>query len=143
MLKNGQTFTTKPTLHQEMFLDPPLSPYQEFSKIYKNWFVRGFLAGIQNPWKPLSFTLKYISCLERKFEIQKKSYSTHSNAQYPMQMSSTVRSESIDFHVANLYVSSKTLLGTRYPHIIFHLHFMFIEILTLFLILLYLDSIKY
>ena len=102
----------------------------------------GFLAGIQNPWKPLSFTLKYISCLERKFEIQKESYSTHSNAQYPMQMSSTVRSESIDFHVANLYVSSKTLLETRYPHIIFHSHFMFIEILTLFLILLYLDSIN-
>ena len=57
-------------------------------------------------------------------------------------MSSTVRSENIDFHVANLYVSSKTLLETRYPHIIFHSHFMFIEILTLFLILLYLDSIS-
>ena len=63
-------------------------------------------------------------------------------APHSLQMSSTVRSENINFHVANLYVSSKTLLETRYPHIIFHSHFMFIEILTLFLILLYLDSIN-
>ena len=41
-----------------------------------------FLAEIKNPSKPLSFTLKYISCPERKFEIQKKSYYAHSTGQW-------------------------------------------------------------